>query len=100
MNVTHSRNGSSNPTARLMLCLALIPLSMNLTGCPKQPPPPRTPEAICKQWNRDQWSGYNALVQIARQERAQGDKHHVAASVMAMGAMLKRCWPEMFEEVE
>jgi hypothetical protein len=47
--------------------------------------------------NRDQWTGFHALVQIARQERAKGDPYHVYDAVMHWGAMLQRCWPEVFE---
>lgn len=70
-----------------------------MTACPKQLPPPKTPESICKKWNQEQWAGYNALVQVAMQERDEGDPYYVASAVSAMGAMLKRCWPELFEGV-
>lgn len=33
------------------------------------------------------------------QERDEGDPYYVASAVSAMGAMLKRCWPELFEGV-
>lgn len=61
------------------------------TGCPKQPSESPPAAAVCRRWNRQQLTGYFALVQIAKQERALGDEVHIAEAVEAMGALLKRC---------
>ena len=44
-------------------------------------------------WNTDQWDSYNALTILAKQK---GDPHNVKPVAEAMGAILKRCWPEVF----
>ena len=82
---------------RMMLCSSLILLSTSSSGC-LHARPPASPEAVCKQLTTEEWAGYNVLVQVARVEKAMGDPVHVAATVSAWGAQLKRCWPEKFEE--
>lgn len=72
--------------------LSLIPLLMSLPGCPKTlPPDPLPASAVCRDWNREQLTGYFVLVQLAKQEKAMGDDAHVAAAVEATGALLVRC---------
>ena len=83
---------------RSNFCLILILLSTISIGCHANKVTPKPPEAVCQRMNRDQWAGFNALVQIARLEREKGDPHHVYDAVMHWGGMLRRCWPEVFDE--
>lgn len=62
------------------------------TSC-QTPPPPQSlpPEAVCQQWNREELTGFYALVQIAKWEAEKGDEFGIASAVAKAGKMLSRC---------
>ena len=87
--------GRSNVKAILILPL------MILIGCSSlQPNPPTESQlAVCKRGNREQLTSFWNMVQVSRlvDENGNEDPYEVRPGVLWVGAMLKRCFPEMFE---
>ena len=51
--------------------------------------------AICREWNPKQLADFGRIVELANRR---GDPYQVKDGVLAMGAMLKRCFPDLFEK--
>lgn len=96
-NATRRDAGSLSSSVRTALCVSLALASMNWLGCQHARPIARTDEGVCVQLSQEEWTGFYVLVQVAIAEKAMGDPVHVAATVSAYGAQLKRCWPEKFK---
>lgn len=66
---------------------------MSFFGCQGRKPTREVPtNKVCEEWNSDQWQGYHEIVQ----ESVWSSREYNLA-VLAIGAMLKKCWPEKFE---
>jgi len=80
------------------LLLALILISTSWFAClpnRTQIPNDAAVMAICREWNPKQLADFGRIVELANRR---GDPYQVRDGVLAMGAMLKRCFPDLFEK--
>lgn len=88
--------------SRWLALSILLLLSMSSIGClgkhPETPLPPMpTPQSECHDGNVEEWSGFNAIVQVARDQKTKGDEYHVAAATEWIGQILMACFPDRFQ---
>lgn len=62
----------------------------------EEPLPAPPPRSSCRDGNAEEWAGFNAIVQVAMDQRKKGDEYHVAAATQWIGRMLADCFPERF----
>ena len=74
--------------------MALTLLLLSSIGCLAKGPP-LSNDAVCKHGNSTQWASFNVMVQMAMKPN---DPHQVRDGVLWIGGMLKRCFPEAFNE--
>ncbi len=87
------------------LSITLWPLVLLSTSCalfqPSKPEGSPTtspaPRSTCHELNLEEWAGWNAIVQVAVAQEAKGDEYHFAKATIAIGAILKECFPESFK---